>query len=120
MLKKVLNFQLVVFALACMIIVFAKNDVYAADCLAASVDKVGPLILNGKTGVVLTVINKSGITVGTWAPNTRRQFYLHETILNQGLATVLTAYSMNRTIFLRTGDSIAADGSLVTIIYINK
>ena len=120
MLKKVINFHLVVFALACMIMVFAKNDVYAADCSAAIVDKVGPVLLSGKASVVLTLINTSGVTVGTWAPNTRRQFYLHDTILNQGLATVLTAYSMNKTIFLRTGDSIAADGSLVTIIYINK
>lgn len=120
MLKKIVKFHLVVFALACMIIVFAKNDLYAADCSTAVVDKVGPVLLSGKASVVLTLINTSGGTVGTWLNNTRRQFYLHDTILNQGLATVLTAYSMNRTIWLRTGDVDAAAGSLVTIVYINK
>lgn len=120
MLKKVISFPLVVLALACMIIVFAKTDLYAADCKAASVEKVGPVLISGKASVVLTLINKSGAYVGTWAPNTGRQFYLHDTILNQGLATVLTAYSMNRTIWLRTATSDAAASSLVTIVYINK
>ena len=47
-----------------------------------------------------------------------RQYYLSETLGNQGLATLLTAYSLGKTVWVRiAGDG--APGSLVQIIYIN-
>ena len=117
MLKKVFSFQLVVFAIAFLVIVFAKSDLYAADCDVASVEKVGPYY--GK--VVVTLMNKTSSSVGgTWAPNTTRQFHLDNSILNQGLATLLTAYSMNKTVWARIESTTAQANSLITIIYINK
>jgi hypothetical protein len=47
-----------------------------------------------------------------------RQFYLSSTLGNQGLATLLTAYSLNKTIWARIAGT-AAPGSLVEIIFIN-
>ncbi len=117
MLKKVYSFQLVVFVVAFLVIVFAQSNLYAADCGIASVEKVGPN--NGK--VVVTLMNKTSSSVGgTWAANTTRQFYLDNSILNQGLATLLTAYSMNKTVWVRIESTTAAANSLITIIYINK
>ena len=47
-----------------------------------------------------------------------RQFYLSSNLGNQGLATLLTAYSMNKTLWVRiAGDG--SSGSLIEIIFIN-
>ena len=47
-----------------------------------------------------------------------RQFYLSSNLGNQGLATLLTAYSLNKTLWVRiAGDG--SPGSLVEIIFIN-
>jgi len=47
-----------------------------------------------------------------------RQFYLSSTLGNQGLATILTAYSMGKTLWVRiAGDG--AKGSLIEIVFIN-
>ena len=48
-----------------------------------------------------------------------RQFYLSSALGNQGLATLLTAYSMGKTIWVRiAGDG--SPGSLVEIIFVNE
>ena len=47
-----------------------------------------------------------------------RQFYLSSTLGNQGLATLLTAYSLNKTLWVRIAGT-AAPGSLIEIIFIN-
>ena len=48
-----------------------------------------------------------------------RQFYLSSALGNQGLATLLTAYSMGKTIWVRiVGDG--SPGSLVEIIFVNE
>jgi len=47
-----------------------------------------------------------------------RQFYLSSTLGNQGLAVLLTAYSMDKTVWVRiAGD--ASSGSLITVIFVN-
>ena len=47
-----------------------------------------------------------------------RQFYLSSTLGNQGLATLLTAYSLGKTVWVRiAGDG--APGSLIEIIFVN-
>jgi len=48
-----------------------------------------------------------------------RQFYLSSELGNQGLAVLLTAYSLGETVWVRiAGD--ASAGSLITIIFMNK
>ena len=47
-----------------------------------------------------------------------RQFYLSSTLGNQGLAVLLTAYSLGKTVWVRiAGDGSA--GSLVQVIFVN-
>jgi hypothetical protein len=47
-----------------------------------------------------------------------RQFYLSSTLGNQGLAVLLTAYSMDKTVWVRiAGDG--SSGSLITVIFVN-
>ncbi|MDX9835689.1 MAG: hypothetical protein RBT36_10845 [Desulfobulbus sp.] len=120
MFKTIFKLNSVCFAIACMVISLACSDVHAADCGIASVEKVGPYLMGGKTNVVVTLMNKTKSNVGDWRPNTIRQFYLHQSILNQGLATFLTAYSMNRTVWVRVVDPNAKANSLMTVVYINK
>ena len=48
-----------------------------------------------------------------------RQFYLSSTLGNQGLATLLTAYSLGQTVWVRIAGT-GAQGSLIEIILINS
>ena len=49
-------------------------------------------------------------------------FYLHDSLGNQGLATLLTAYSMGKTIWVRiVGEGSApAAGDYIVIVYVNQ
>ena len=47
-----------------------------------------------------------------------RQFYLSSTLGNAGLATMLTAFSLGETVFVRIAGT-AESGSLITIIFVN-
>ena len=47
-----------------------------------------------------------------------RQFYLSATLGNGGLATMLTAFSLGESVFVRIAGT-GASGSLVTIIFVN-
>ena len=52
-----------------------------------------------------------------WTGN--RQFYLSSDLGNQGLAVLLTAYSMGESVWVRiAGD--ASSGSLIKVIFVNK
>lgn len=122
MLKRIIRFQLVFFALFCLSISFWKSEGYAveySDCTSASVELLGPMLLGAEGSVVATLRNNSGIPVGSWQPNTTRQFFLHPTILNQGLATLLTAYSMDKTVWVRLVGT-AENSSYITVLYIIK
>jgi len=48
-----------------------------------------------------------------------RQFYLSSTLGKEGLAVLLTAYSLGETVWVRiAGDG--SSGSLITVIFVNK
>ena len=64
-------------------------------------------------GAPVQLVDTSGVN---WTGP--RQFYLSSTLGNQGLAVLLTAYSMGKTVWVRiAGDGSA--GSLVEIIFVN-
>jgi hypothetical protein len=48
-----------------------------------------------------------------------RQFYLSQELGNQGLAVVLSAYSMGETLWVRIAGN-GSPGSLITIVFINQ
>jgi hypothetical protein len=47
-----------------------------------------------------------------------RQFYLSSSLGNQGLAVLLTAYSMGKTVWIRAAGT-GEPGSLITVIFVN-
>ena len=86
----------------------ANADVDVADCTIVRIG-VDPRF----EGPPVQLIDNSG---SNW--NGARQFYLSSTLGNQGLATLLTAYSLGKTIWVRVaGDGSA--GSLITVLFIN-
>jgi len=121
MLKKMVQFQLVFFVVFCLSIFFAHSDGHAAfaDCEIASVYMIGPTPVQDNN-VAVFLINQTSTSVGTWAPNTSRMFYLYEPLTNQGLAVLLTAYSMNKNVQVRVESADAAAGSLISYIYLKK
>ena len=85
----------------------------AVDVAQAKIVRVGINPGTGK-GVLVRLVDESATPAWTG----ERQFYLSETLGNQGLATILTAYSLGKTIWVRiAGDASAA--SLISIVYIN-
>lgn len=69
------------------------------------------------TRVQLT--NKMATSVGTWAPNTARYFFVHKELGNAGLATLLTASATGRKVnVMILGDG--AENSLIRWIYLGK
>lgn len=120
MLKKITPFHVMFFTMFCLFALFGKTDCYASVfCSAGVIEKVGPVAISSEGKVVVSLINKSGRAAGSWAPNAWRQFYLHPAIKNQGLATLLTAYSMNKTVWVQIAGN-AESASLIETIYINK
>jgi len=95
----------------------------AADCSKAEVYMIGANPGSGGTGsagIKVALINRSGATVGTdWTNNSKRMFYLTQDLGDQGLATLLTAMSLNKPVWVRiVGD--APVNSLISIVYLSK
>jgi len=84
------------------------------DLAVASVARVG--VATTVEGPVIQLYDVNGVF---WAKNTMRQFFLSPEIKNTGLATLLTALSLEKTVWVRIAGT-GAPGSLITIIYINN
>ena len=83
------------------------------DCSVGRIARLG-LFPGTNKGIMVQLFDESPSP--SWTG--KRQFYLSETLGNQGLATLLTAYSLGKTVWVRIeGD--ASSNSLISIIYIN-
>jgi len=84
----------------------------ATDVSSARIVKLGinPALEGPMVQLVDTAVNPKWTGV--------RQFYLSAELGNAGLATLLTAYSLGETVWVRIADT-AEPGSLVMIIYVN-
>jgi len=91
-----------------MIIPTAANAVDAANC---AVKRVG-----ADPRFQGAMVQLDDLTDTQWTGV--RQFYLSSTLGNQGLATLLTSYSLGKTIWVRIAGT-AQPGSLIEIIFIN-
>jgi len=96
---------------ASLMIITAVPNAYAIDVNASSIYKIGyDPRFEGAMVQLDDLSNKYWTGI--------RQFYLSSTLGNQGLATLLTAYSLGKTVWVRiAGDG--SSGSLISIIYIN-
>jgi len=85
------------------------------DVAKANIDRIGIYNPNETRGALVQLTDLSDTPAWTGS----RQFFLSKVVLGkEGLATVLTAYSMGKTLWVR----IAGDGSplsLITVVYIN-
>ena len=120
--KSMVQFHLVFFVVTCMFLCFGNSQAHGAgfaDCSAASIIMVGPTPA-AANNVAVFLQNKTSASVGTWAIGEVRMFQLYGPISNQGLATVLTAFSMGKNVFVRVEDANATPGSLISYIYLSK
>jgi hypothetical protein len=94
-------------------ILIPLTSVYAFDCPSAQIIRVGVYPGDGTAdGFFIQLDDLSDVGwVGV------RSFYLSPQLGKTGLATVLTALSLEKTMWVRIVDT--TPGSLVTIVYIN-
>ena len=85
----------------------------AYDCKQCTITRLG--MFPGQFGTTDGFLVQVEDAAGEWSGP--RTFYLNDTLGKAGWATVLTAYSMGKTLWLRLVDTKA--GSLITIVHIN-
>jgi hypothetical protein len=85
------------------------------DVLVARIDRIGMYFPNETRGAMVQLTDMS--STPAWSGS--RQFFLSQaTFGNQGLATMLTAFSMGKTVYVRIAGTAEAL-SLITVIYVN-
>jgi hypothetical protein len=109
--KKIMMLPVVLFFL----FFISLSNIYAADCASATIKKVGNNPVSAKSGASPYVVSLDCSTDATWPGS--RIFYLSADLGESGLATLLTASSLGKTVWVRTLGVTA--GSIVTIIYMN-
>lgn len=103
-----------VFCFICLGLMLPSIATARVDLKVGQIAMIGYYPVEG-AGIMVKLIDVNG---ASWAAGTARQFYLSETLGDRGFATLLTAYSMGKTVWVRiAGDG--SEGSLISIIYIN-
>jgi hypothetical protein len=86
------------------------------DVTAAQIDRIGMYFPNETRGAMVQLTDTSASPKWTGS----RQFFLSQASCGkEGLAVLLTAFSMEKTVFVRVAGTGAAL-SLITVIYVNK
>ena len=70
-------------------------------------------------GVAVFLQNKTSASVGSWAKDGTQMFLVSGDISNKALAILLTAFSMNKTVYVQVA-SPATPGSIISGVYVNK
>jgi hypothetical protein len=96
---------------------FAGTAQECVDVALAKIERLGPdprFADSASSGVMVQLTDTH--------PNPKwsgiRQFYLSAALGNTGVATLLTAFSLGETVWVRIGGA-AETGSLITIIFVN-
>lgn len=119
MLTKIKKCLLVLLVLVGMIAHFGSNNAFAdVVCTSATITMIGP-VTTGEGRVLAILRNDSGATVGTWAAGEPRQFFMNDLIKNQGLAVLLTAFSLDKKVWVAIAGA-AEMNKEVLIVYMNK
>ena len=113
--KSFLVFLMVVGTMA----LFGSNNAFAdVVCASATITKIGPVSTG--TGRVLVILrNDSGAAVGSWAAGTAKQFFVNDLIKNQGLAVFLTAFSLDKKVWVSIS-GLAEVNKEVQMLFLNK
>ena len=119
MLTKIKKCLLVLLVLVGMIAHFGSNNAFAdVVCTSATITMIGP-VTTGEGRVLAILRNDTGATVGTWAAGEPRQFFMNDLIKNQGLAVLLTAFSLDKKVWVAIAGA-AEMNKEVLIVYMNK
>lgn len=95
--------------------VCSASSVYAADCGDATIVKVGTNPVSGSSGASPYMVQLDCANDTVWSGVLT--LYLSQDLGDSGLATLLSAYSMGKSVWVRT---LGTDpGSIITIIYVN-
>ena len=110
-LKKMSISMVFILTVLCLLIMPATAPAY--DCASCTITRLGmyPGVYGTTDGFMVQVQDAAGGWTGS------RTFYLNDTLGKAGWATVLTAYSLGKTLWLRIVDT--TPGSLITIVHIN-
>lgn len=101
--------------LVSLMFVVSVNNLYAADCRSATIKRVGNNPVTGATGASNYMVQLDCSSDTVW-PGILT-LYLSQDLGDSGLATLLTAYSLEKTVWVRTLG--VTPGSIVSIIYMN-
>jgi hypothetical protein len=112
--KRIRNLMALVMILTGLFILMPFASVYAFDCANAKVVKIGVYPGDGTADGFF--IQLDDLSDAGWVGV--RSFYLSPQLGKTGLAVVLTALSMEKTMWVRLVDT--TPGSLATIVYINE
>ena len=99
--------------LASLIFVVCTSNIYAADCSSATITRLGNNPASSVASPFMVQLDCADDAI--W-PGTLT-LYLSNDLGEAGLATLLTAYSLGKTVWARTQGTVP--GSIVSIIYIN-
>ena len=98
---------------------FGNNKAFAdVVCTSATITKIGP-VSQGEGQVLVILRNDSGAAVGSWPAGYGRQFFVNDLIKNQGLAVLLTAFSLDKKVWVSI-DATAEQDKNVLIVFLNK
>lgn len=98
---------------------FGSNNAFAdVSCASATITKIGP-VASGTGQVVVILRNDSGAAVGSWPAGATRQFFVNDLIKNQGLAVFLTAFSLDKKVWVSIA-GLAEQNKNINIVYLNK
>ena len=102
-------------AIVCALLIFSVSNSFAdVEVKVARIDLVGSATLpSGRPPINLTDMSATPKWTGS------RQFFISDTIGNSGLATALTALSLEKTVWVVIADP-GTSGSLIKNIYVSK
>ena len=103
----------IVFIMTALSLLILPATASAYDCASCTLTRLGmyPGQFGTADGFMIQVDDAADQWIGS------RTFYLNDSLGKAGWATILTAYSMGKTVWLRIVST--APGSLVTIVHIN-
>lgn len=108
----------VFFLINVMFFLILSTPVFSADMDNCTIEKVGSY-----AGWENIDLNRSKNVIYLSHPTEwegTRFFFLSTTLGNEGLATALTAVSLEKTVFIRTTSSNLEQGSIISIIIVNN
>ena len=112
--KKIFFMMVLVMVAILSFIIIPSTANATANIPVAQIKQIGTILSGGVAKIVVKIADGSATPQFTGD----RQYFLHPDLGNQALATLLTAFSMDKTVWLRVESLDAL--SLITIIYCDQ